>query len=122
MDSLDKINNLIALVNTEMKNFSNDSVDGSLDEAIKKNPSYEVYHETYAGAIADVLAYAEAKGYTYDPEETSTKIGMGPRKPDEGKTNRFTITLFKDGVEQKKALHIQVYGNRTNYELNAYIS
>ncbi len=36
-------------------------------------------------------------------------------------TNRFTITLFKNGKEQKKALQIQVYGMSNRYELNAYI-
>ena len=59
---------------------------------------------------------------TYDKDETFTKIGVGPRKPVEGETNKITITLFKDGKEQKKSLHIQVYGMSKKYELNCYIN
>jgi hypothetical protein len=47
---------------------------------------------------------------------------MGPKKPSEGKTNSFSIELFKDGKEQKKMLHIQIYGMKNKYELNAYIN
>ena len=47
---------------------------------------------------------------------------MGSKKPSEGKTNRFTIGLLKNGKEQRKALSIQVYGMKNSYELNAYIS
>jgi hypothetical protein len=46
---------------------------------------------------------------------------MGPKKPSEGKTNRFSIELSKDGKPSRKLLHIQVYGMRDTYELNAYI-
>jgi hypothetical protein len=46
---------------------------------------------------------------------------MGPRKPSEGKTNSFSIQLSKDGKLQRKQLHIQVYGMKNSYELNAYI-
>ena len=35
---------------------------------------------------------------------------MGPRKPSEGKTNKFSIELSKDGKVQRKKLQIQVYG------------
>jgi hypothetical protein len=83
---------------------------------------YEVYHDSYTGAVNAALDYAEINGYTYSDDEAATKIGLGPRKPDEGVTNRFTITLFKDGVEIKKALQIQIYGMREKYELNCYIS
>lgn len=91
-------------------------------ENSKNKIEYDVYHKTYSSAINDALDYAEKKGYTYDKEETYREIGMGPRKPDEGKTNRFTISLKKDDKEQKKALHIQVYGMKEKYELNCYIS
>ncbi len=46
---------------------------------------------------------------------------MGPKKPSEGKTNKFSIELSKDGKPSRKQLHIQVYGMRNSYELNAYI-
>jgi hypothetical protein len=101
---------------------------------------YQVYHKTYSAAIATAKAYAEKKGYEVDDEDSFRKIGMGPRKPSAGKTNRFSIELTKDGKPQKKMLHIQVYnmgtfkrdsdgslvrsmyGGQNEYELNAYIN
>ena len=102
---------------------------------------YPVYHYTYTSAINSALEYAEKQGYEYDKEETAREIGMGPKKPSEGKTNRFSISLTKNGKPQKKHLHIQVYnmgtfkrdnkssslvrsmhGGQNQYELNCYIS
>jgi hypothetical protein len=85
------------------------STNESLQEE-KKSEKFDVYHKSYTSAINAALDYAEKRGYEYDKEETASKIGSGPKKPDEGKTNRFTISLYKDGKEQKKSLHIQVYG------------
>lgn len=84
-------------------------------------PDYEVYHKTYTSAIQAALDYAKKEGYDYDEEETAREIGMGPRKPSEGKTNKFHLSLKKNFKEQKKMLHIQVYGMKNSYELNAYI-
>lgn len=85
-----------------------------------KSP-YEVYHKSYTSAIEAAREYAEKKGFEIDNDDAFTKIGMGPRKPSEGKTNKFSIQLSKDGKLQRKQLHIQVYGMRNSYELNAYI-
>jgi len=82
---------------------------------------YEVYHKSYTSAIQAARAYAEKKGYEINDDDAFTKIGMGPRKPSEGKTNRFDIELSKDGKVQRKKLQIQVYGMKNSYELNAYI-
>ena len=87
-----------------------------------KNNNFETYHKTYTSAINDDLDYAEKKGYTYDNDEVFTKIAMGPKKPKEGDTNRFSISLKKDDKEQKKSLNIQVYGMKETYELNCYIN
>jgi hypothetical protein len=87
-----------------------------------KKVDFKVYHNSYTSAINDALDYAEKRGYEYDKEETSKKIGMGPKKPSDGKTNRFSINLTKDGKPQKKNLQIQVYGMGEKYELNCYIS
>jgi hypothetical protein len=92
-----------------------------ITENVGKN-KYEIYHDSYTSAINAALNYAERNGYTYDQDEVATKIGLGPKKPNEGLTNRFTITLFKDGIESKKALRIQVYGMGEKYELNCYIA
>ena len=88
----------------------------------EKKSSYQVYHRSYTSAVDTALEYAESQGYTYDKEEKKKKIGMGPKRPGDGFTNRFNITLFKDGKEQKKALQISIYGMGDKYELNAYIS
>ena len=119
-----------------MKNEGRISLKTILTEA-----KYQVYHYTYTSAINTALEYAEKQGYEYDKEETASKIGMGPKKPSDGKTNRFSIELTKGGKPQKKQLHIQVYGMGTykrdnsdgskvrslsggqnEYELNTYIS
>ena len=92
------------------------------NESVIKEAAYQVYHKTYTSAIQTALEYAKKAGYDFDEEETSTKIGLGPKKPSEGKTNRFIISLTKGGKPQRKALAIQVYGMRSAYELNVYIS
>ena len=93
-----------------------------LSEEKGKNGDYQVYHNNYSSAIDEALDYAKSKGYEPDADDVWNKISMGNKKPKEGDTNRFTITLFKDGKEQKKSLQIQVYGMKNKYELNAYIS
>ena len=82
---------------------------------------YEVYHKSYTSAINAARDYAEKKGYEINDDDAFRQIGMGPRKPSEGKTNSFSIQLTKDGKPQRKQLHIQVYGMKNSYELNAYI-
>lgn len=91
----------------------------SLIKEVKSD--YEVYHKSYTSAINAAREYAEKKGYEINDDDSFRKIGMGPRKPSEGKTNRFSIELSKDGKVQRKQLHIQVYGMKNGYELNAYI-
>lgn len=93
-----------------------------LASLIKERKSdYEVYHKSYTSAINAAKEYAEKQGYEINDDDSFTKIGMGPRKPSEGKTNRFSIELSKDGKVQRKQLHIQVYGMKNGYELNTYI-
>ena len=92
-----------------------------LKGVMEAKSDYEVYHKSYTSAIEAARAYAEKKGYEINNDDSFTKIGMGPRKPSEGKTNRFDIELSKDGKVQKKKLQIQVYGMKNSYELNAYI-
>jgi len=68
--------------------------------SLLKEGKYQVYHKTYTSAINTALEYAEKQGYEYDKEETASKIGMGPKKPSDGKTNRFSIELTKNGKPQ----------------------
>jgi hypothetical protein len=95
-----------------------EGVNESITEA---KSDYEVYHKSYTSAIQAAKAYAEKKGYEINDDDSFRQIGMGPRKPSEGKTNKFSIELSKDGKVQRKKLQIQVYGMRNSYELNAYI-
>lgn len=92
----------------------------SLMELSKKD-DLQVYHNSYTSAINTAREYAEKKGYEIDDDDSFRKIGMGPTKPTEGNTNRFSIQLTKDGKLQRKQLHIQVYGMRDKYELNCYV-
>jgi hypothetical protein len=86
---------------------------------------YEIYHSSFSAAVQEAESFAEQSGYTLDDEEMAEKIGFGPSKPKNGKTNKYTITLYKKEKEQKKALQIQVYNRGTDdkeFELNVYIS
>lgn len=94
-------------------------------EYLTEKSDYEVYHNSYSSAIQAAEDYAKKQGYDIDPEEMADKVGLGPAKPKPGKTNKFTITLTKNGKEQKKALQIQVYNRETKgneFELNTYIA
>jgi hypothetical protein len=86
---------------------------------------YPVYHNTYSSAVQTAEEYAKKKGFTVDEDDWSREIAFGPKKPSKGKTNRASITLFKNGKQQRKALQIQVYNRGTDgntYELNCYIN
>lgn len=83
---------------------------------------YQIYHNSYTSAINTAKEYAENQGYEIDEEDVFNRIAVGPKKPSEGKTNRVSVDLLKNGVPQKKQLHIQVYGmGNGRYELNTYI-
>ncbi len=84
---------------------------------------YQIYHRSYTSAVQEIENYAKKRGYELSEDEMFDSIGSGPRKPQEGVTNKFTLTLYKNGNPQKKALHAQIYGRGTEgYELNQYIS
>ena len=88
-----------------------------LDEA-KTVDGYELFHNSFANAMQH--AYDMAKkiyGVEIDPEEIDNKVATGPRKPSEGKTNRYRL-MGKGGVMQ-----IQVYHSDEKIkpdELNMY--
>lgn len=93
-----------------------------LKDLIGEGSNYQVYHNSYTSAIQAAREYAEKKGYEINDDDAFRQIGMGPKKPSEGKTNRFSVELSKDGKVQRKALQIQVYGMGNKYELNVYIN
>ncbi len=92
-------------------------------EEIKEAYKYKTDHKTYTSAVEEALLVAEKAKYEVDMDDYFNQIATGPRKPAEGKTNRFKIVLSKEGKEQRKKLHIQIYGKgKHGYELNCYIS
>ncbi len=92
-------------------------------EDIKEAYKYKTDHKTYTSAVEEALLVAEKAKYEVDMDDYFDQIATGPRKPGEGKTNRFEIVLTKGGQEQRKKLHIQIYGKgKHGYELNCYIS
>ena len=91
-------------------------------ESLNEANDLKVYHKSYTEAIQTAKEYALKKGYLVDEDDSFTKIGMGPRKPSEGKTNKISVELTKGGKPSNKQLHIQVYGMKNGYELNCYIN
>jgi hypothetical protein len=84
---------------------------------------YEIYHSSYTGAIKEAENYCNKQGLYWNKDESFAKIGSGPKKPSEGKTNSFALELFtEDGEPAGKAVHLQVYGMGNRYELNVYTS
>lgn len=85
---------------------------------------YEIYHKDFSTAVQHAIKTAEKRGYKVDDDDWHNKVATGPRKPSEGKTNSYSITLMdKNGKPVKKALQMQVYnkGGQNPYELNMYI-
>ena len=88
----------------------------------EKKSDYQVYHGTYSSAVDTALEYAKSRGYEVVMDDVWNEISVGPKKPSEGKTNKATVGLTKDGKLQRKALQIQIYGMGDRYELNVYIN
>jgi hypothetical protein len=91
----------------------------------RKDSAKDVYWQSYSLAIRHALAQAKKKGYEIDQDDIDREISFGSGKPGRGKTVRHTLPLKKNGKEQRKALHIQVYNRDTDknpFELNSYIS
>lgn len=95
-------------------------------ELQESSSDYVIYHNTLTACVQEMEKYATKKGYHLDKEEMADEIGMGPAKPKSGNTNKYTLTLYKNDVNQKKAIHFQVYNrgvkSGNEYELNVYIS
>jgi hypothetical protein len=92
-----------------------------LTQILTEATDFKVYHKSYTEAIQTAKEYALKKGYLVDEDDSFTKIGMGPKRPSEGKTNKISVELTKGGKPTNKQLHIQVYGMKNGYELNCYI-
>jgi len=69
-------------------------------------------------AIDTAITHAKLKfGIDITPDERMEVVGMGPRKPSNGKTNTYRLMGNKG-----KAIQVQVYnrGGSRPYELNMY--
>ena len=79
---------------------------------------YELYHGTLGSAIDTAITHAKLKfGIDITPDERMDVVGMGPRKPSNGKTNTYRLMGTKG-----KAIQVQVYnrGGSRPFELNMY--
>ena len=83
---------------------------------------FQVYHNQYSSAIDEIEKYAKKMGYELDREEYANAYTDAFFKPKDGQTKKDTLTLYKNGKEQRKALHVQIYGMGNKFELNAYIN
>lgn len=90
-------------------------------KTFNESSDYKIYHSSYSDAISEVVRYIKDKGFTYNEDEFFNDITTGPKKPSDGKTNKFHIQMYKDEEATKKYIHIQVYGMGNRYELNMYI-
>ena len=89
----------------------------------KEKYKQKVYHNTYGSAIDEAEKDAKSRGYELDQDDYNFAFGDAFFKPKEGQTRSKSIGLIKDGKEQKKSLHVQIY-NRGNgkFEYNAYVN
>tara|TARA_B100001559_G_scaffold46549_1_gene35078 strand:- start:10463 stop:11764 length:1302 start_codon:yes stop_codon:yes gene_type:complete len=78
---------------------------------------YDLYHKSFSDAMKHAVDYAKSKmGIAVDPKEIDDKVATGPKKPSDGKTNKYRLK-GKGGT-----LQIQVYnkGGSKPFELNMY--
>jgi hypothetical protein len=120
-----KINESINRNNIE--NLSLDNLRGLIKKVLSESTSvkknYEIYHGSFSDACSEAIEYAKEKGYEINEDDWFRKVSVGPKKPEEGKTNKYSIELLKGGKTQKEMLHFQVYRMESRkYELNAYIN
>jgi len=89
----------------------------NMGEEVELGEKYDLYHKDFSSAMQHAYSYAKQKmGITIDPKEIDSKVATGPKKPTEGKTNKYRLK-GKGGN-----LQIQVYnkGGSKPFELNMY--
>jgi hypothetical protein len=88
---------------------------------IHESTEYVVIHNSYSSAVSEIEKFAAKRGFEIKEDEMWNQIAIGPKKPKDGVTNKFHLSIEKDGKEQKKNLQVQITGVGTKYELNMYI-
>ena len=87
---------------------------------------YSLYHDSFTACATEARRVAESQGYQVCERNWETEICFNGKysraRPDVWAVHRFTVALEKNEKPQRKALHFQVYGMATCFELNAYIN
>lgn len=111
------------ILKVSVENLTDDPKD--IKKLKEAKSGYEVYNDKYGRAIDEVERYAKKKGYTLNETEFSDAFMDAFFKPKKGKTKSDHLTLYKNGKQQKKKLHSQIYNRGTDgntFELNMYIA
>ena len=86
---------------------------------------YLLSHDSFTACATEARKVAQDQGYEIDEsryeKEVSFNGSYSRARPDVGQAHRFTVSLLRNGKEHRKALHFQVYGMETCFELNVYI-
>ena len=101
----------------EKQGFELDPYFDDMREEVELDEKYDLYHKSFSDAMKHAVDYAKSKmGITVDPKEIDDKVATGPKKPSDGKTNKYRLK-GKGGT-----LQIQVYnkGGSKPFELNMY--
>lgn len=112
------MNQYIALT-SQPGNQNQNNIGECLMEGLEK---YEIYHKSFTSAMIEVQRFIKMKGYEFDEDEWFQEVSTGPRKPSNGKTNSYHLSLTKNNKPVRKKIHFQVYGMKNSYELTMYIS
>ena len=80
------------------------------------------FYSTYGAAIDSVKGYANQAGYELDDDEYGNAYTDAFDKPSEGETKQNSITLYKNGKKQRKAIHVSIYGRKKGFEVTTYIN
>ena len=87
--------------------------------------TYLLHHDSFTACATEARKVAQGQGYEVDENNWQHEVTFnGPytrARPDVGQAHRFTVSLLRNGKEHRKALHFQVYGMETCFELNVYI-
>lgn len=107
-----KASKFVAYREEETENDNNKIQEGKKD--------YQIHHSSYTDAVEEIRNYVQKNGYSVDDDDMFRIVGSGPRKPSEGKTNEFSIPLYKNEEPAMKKVEVQIYGMGKGYELNMY--
>lgn len=96
-----------------------------LENILLETNNTDVYFDTFSAAVQHARQHTELRGFEIDEDDWWREVSVGDGRPKEGRDTRITVGLIKNGIPQKKSLHIQVYNRglkyKNNYELNFYI-